>query len=498
MTNHVVTYKSGRLTRATIIAAAAAVAAVMLTAMGAAFAQAVAPVQVSSERRQLIGLQFAAVQEKDLVDQIDATATIEADEQREAYVQTRFAGWIEKVYANQTYQRVSPGQPLFTIYSPDLVGTQQEYLLALRAGAQLAGSSVEGVAANSASLIDAAAERLKLWGISDSQIRRLARDHKIRRALEINAPASGYLVERAALPNMYVRPETRLYTIADLSRVWAYIAVFQNDAGKVKLGDPAVLTLDAYPGERFAGKADFIWPQVDPATRTIRVRCEFDNRAGKLMPGMFARATLQIPMGRRLAIPDSAVLRNGTRDVAFVDRGHGYLTPREVGLGPHLGQDYVVLSGLRAGERIVSSANFLIDSESQLQSALGGFAPPEPAPAAKPSSVPVAAAEAKIEMTTEPNPPYRGRNKVICKLRDANGVPVSGAEVSVTFFMAGMPAMGMPAMRVPAKAVEQAGGIYVADVNLENGGTWQVKIVAQKGGVEFAAKLLDVAVGGGM
>ncbi|MGD0074458.1 MAG: efflux RND transporter periplasmic adaptor subunit [Candidatus Binataceae bacterium] len=498
MTNHVATYKSGRLARATVIATTAVVMMLILTAMGAAFAQAVAPVQISSERRQLIGLQFATVQEKDLVDQIDATASIEADEQREAYVQTRFAGWIEKVYANQTYQHVSRGQPLFTIYSPDLVSTQQEYILALTAGEHLGGSSVEGVAANSAALIDAAAERLKLWGISEGQIRRLARDHKIRRALEIDAPASGYLVERAALPNMYVQPETRLYTIADLTRVWAYIAVFQNDAGKVKLGDPAVLTVDAYPGERFAGKVDFIWPQVDVATRTIRVRCEFDNRAGKLMPGMFARATLQIPMGRRLAIPDSAVLRTGTRDVAFVDRGDGYLTPREVGLGPHLGQDYVVLSGLRAGERIVSSANFLIDSESQLQSALGGFAPPEPAPAAKPSSEPEAAAGAKIEMTTEPNPPYRGRNKVICKLRDASGAPVSGAKVSVTFFMAGMPAMGMPAMRVQSVAAERAGGIYVAEVNLESGGIWKVTIAAHQGDRQIAMRQLEVSAGGGM
>jgi len=463
----------------------------------AADAPALAPVHVSPERRQLIGLQFATVREKDITDLLDATATIEPDEQLEAYVQTRFAGWIEKVYANQTYQRVTRGQPLFTIYSPDLVSTQQEYLLALKAGDRLAHSSVEGVAADAASLIDAASERLRLWGISERQIRQLARDHKVRRALEIDAPMSGYLVERNVLPNMYVQPETKLYTIADLSRLWAYIAVFQDEAGKVKLGDPAALTVDAYPGERFNGRVDFIWPQIDPATRTIKVRCDFDNRAGKLMPGMFARMTLRMPMGRRLAIPDSGVLRSGTRNVAFVDRGDGYLTPREVELGPHVGQDYVVLSGLSAGERIVSSANFLIDSESQLQAALGGFAPPTPAPGGQPA-IALAVGGATIEMTTDPNPPYRGRNKVTCSLRDAKGAAVNGAEVSVTFFMAGMPAMGMPATRIQAKAAEQGNGTYVTDVNLESGGTWQVTIVAQKGGSQLAMRQLEVSAGGGM
>lgn len=485
--------------RMTLLAVSAATLMLLLSSAAglASDALTLAPVNVPAERRQLIGLQFATVQEKEVGEQLDATATIEPDERREAYVQTRFAGWIETVYANQTYQHVTRGQPLFTIYSPELVSTQNEYLLALKAGHHLANSSVEGVAAGAASLVDAAAQRLRLWGISERQIQRLARDRKVRRALEIEAPMSGYLIERNALPNMYAQPETKLYTIADLSTVWAYVAVFQDEAGKVRPGNAAALRVDAYPGETFNGRVDFIWPQIDPATRTIRVRCNFENRAGKLMPGMFARVALSLPMGRHLAIPDGAVLRSGTRNVAFVDRGDGYLIPREVELGPRVGHDFIVLSGLRAGERIVSSANFLIDSESQLQAALGAFAPPSPAPTGQPAIAP-AASKATIEMTTEPSQPWRGRNKVKVSLRDADGKPVTGADVSVVFFMAGMPAMGMPAMRVPAKAVEQVNGIYAADIKLESGGTWQVTIMAQKGGVEIATKQLDVAVGGGM
>ncbi len=316
-----------------LLAAAATAVLLMLLAPAApgfaADAPTLAPVNVPSERRQLIGLQFAAVEEKVLGEQLDVTASIEPDERARPTSRPASPAGSRRFTPNQTYQYVRRGEPLFSIYSPELVSTQEEYLLALKAGLSMANSSVKGVAAKAASLVDAAAQRLRLWGISERQIERLARDRKVRHALEIEAPMSGYLIERNALPNLYVQPETRLYTIADLSSVWAYLAVFQDEAGKVRPGNAAALKVDAYPGETFNGRVDFIWPQIDPATRTIRVRCDFGNRAGKLMPGMFARVALSLPMGRRLAIPDGAVLRNGTHNVAFVDRGDGYLTPRE-------------------------------------------------------------------------------------------------------------------------------------------------------------------------
>src|SRR5581483_10228311 len=257
--------------------------------------------------------------------------------------------------------------------------------------------------------------------------------------------ASGYVAERNAFPNMYVQPETRLFVIADLSAVWAYAAVFQPEAGRVRIGDPASLAVDAWPGERFEGAVDFIWPQVDPATRTVKVRVSLNNHGGKLTPGMFGRITLKLPLGRHLIIPDSGVLRTGLHNVVFIDRGDGYLTPQEVNLGPHVGNNYVVLSGLQAGQRIVSSANFLIDSESQLQAAMGNFAPPPPGAGgvAQPSTAQPAA---KIEMTTQPSPPYRGHNLAVITLREDSGKPITGAQVTVSFYMAAMPAMGMAAM----------------------------------------------------
>lgn len=485
--------------RRTAIAALAALLfgnSIVLAANGAGAP--LAPIQLSPERRQLIGLTFATVREKDVTDRLEATSLVEPDEQLEGYVQTRFSGWIEKVFANQTYQYVRKGEPLFTIYSPELVSTQQEYLLALKAKERTAGSDVAGVVEGADSLLDAAAERLRLWGVSARAIERLRRQRKVRHALEFDSPLSGYIIERNALPNLFVQPETRLYTIADLSRIWVYVAVFQNEAGKVRIGDPAMVSVDAYPGETFEGRVDFIWPQIDPATRTIRVRCNFDNRTGRLMPGMFAGVTLKLPMGRHLAIPDTGVLRTGTRNVVFVDRCEGYLTPREVELGPHAGNEFVVLEGLRAGDRIVSSANFLIDSESQLQAAIGTFVPPPPGAGGQTALSEAARTRATIELTTDPAAPRRGRNTVRVLLRDAQGRPLSGAEVSITFFMPAMPAMGMAAMRSQATAADQGSGNYTAQIELESGGTWQVTIRATKGGQEVAAKQLNLQATGGM
>src|SRR5208283_3472607 len=236
-----------------------------------------APIRIAPERRQLIGLKFATVVRKDVSDRLETTGSIETDERLQGYVQTRFAGWIEQVFANSTYQYVRRGQPLFTIYSPDLVSTENEYLLAIDARKRVRNSSDADVNADASSLVDSAAERLRLWGVSSREIARLERERTVRRAVEIDSPMSGYIVERNALPNMYVQPDTRLFTITD-------------------------------------GRVDFIWPQIDPMTRTAKVRCEFNNPKGQLLPGMFAHVALDLPMGEQTVIADTAVLRTGTHN----------------------------------------------------------------------------------------------------------------------------------------------------------------------------------------
>jgi hypothetical protein len=214
---------------------------------------------------------------------------------------------------------------------------------------------------------------------------------------------------------------------------------------------------------------------------------------------MFARVALDLPMGEQTVIPDTAVLRTGTHNIAFIDHGDGYLTPAEIELGLHVGDHFIVLKGLAPGQQIVSSANFLIDSESQLQAAAGAFVPPPPgvgtnATAQNSETIP----QASLEFTSDPTPLARGRNKIIVKLRDSKGAPISGAQVTVSFYMAAMPAMGMAAMHAQGAAVDQGNGAYQTSIELPGGGTWTLTITASKEGHTIATKQADVSVSGAM
>ena len=379
------------------------------------------PVQISPQRLQSIGVKTGEVERKLVEDEIRVTGNIAVDETRLAYVQVRFSGYIQKVFADSTYRYVRKGEPLFTIYSPDLVATEREYLVAMQNQQRLAQSTVAGVAEGAASLLDAAAERLKQWGVPQREIARLESTGQVQQELEVDSPVTGYITERNALPNLSVQPETRLYTVADLSTVWVFAEVFQNDLARIKSGDRAMLTVDTYPGRAFEGRVNFIYPQVDMATRTARVRLIFSNPGLKLSLGMFVNVVLKVQMGRQLVIPASGVLQSGTRQIVFVDRGEGYLEPRQVELGPRAGDEFIVLKGLKAGERIITSANFLIDSESQLQAALGSFVPPPPGAGA--ASV-MNAPQTTIEFSAEPSSPRKGSNTFRVKLTDANGAAI--------------------------------------------------------------------------
>lgn len=453
------------------------------------------PVQISAQRLQSIGVKVGTVERKMVEDEIRTTGNVAVDETRLAYVQVRYSGYIEKVFVDATYQYVRKGQPLFTIYSPDIVATEREYLVATKNQQQVAHSSVPGVASSAASLLDAASERLKQWGVSQQEISRLESTGQVQQELEFDSPVSGYITERNALPSVSVQPEMRLFTVADLSSVWVQAQVFQNDLARIKVGDPATLTVSTFPGRAFRGRVDFIYPQLDTDTRTAKVRIVSANSDLQLKPGMFVTAVLKVPMGSQLVIPASGVLQSGSRQIAFVERSDGYLEPREVELGARVGDEFVVTKGLKAGERIVTSANFLIDSESQLQASLGSFVPPPPGAGA--ASV-VNAPQASVEFTSQPSPPNKGSNVFRIKLTDANGSPITGAEVSVTFSMAAMPAMGMAAVNTLVAFSEKGKGVYEGTGVLESGGTWQTTILAKKNGQVVASKQLSVSATGGM
>src|SRR5215469_3114669 len=276
------------------------------------------PVQLSPERLQMIGVKFAEVKNQRTHAEIRVTGNVDIDEGRVAYVQTRFPGWIQKVFAGATYQHVRKGQPLFTIYSQDLVSTEQEFLLALKNQQTL--SQGHGTAANEADwLVNAARERLRQWNVPESEIARLQNTGEVQREITVLSPTSGYITERSALPNQFVQPETKLYTIADLSQVLVSAQVFQTDVGRLKTGDPATVTVDAYPGRVFRGRVQQILPQVDATTRTVRVRLVFENPGLLLKPGMYVNVVFGVPLGTQLVVPASGVLQSGTRQIAFVD-----------------------------------------------------------------------------------------------------------------------------------------------------------------------------------
>ena len=453
------------------------------------------PVQISPQRLQSIGVKIGEIERKLVEDEIRTTGNVAVDETRLADVQVRFSGYIQKVFADATYQYVRKGQPLLTIYSPDLVATEREYLVAKQNQQQVAQSTVPGVVSSAASLLDAAAERLRQWGVPQQEIARLELTGQVEQELEVDSPVSGYITERSAFPSVAVQPGMRLYAIADLSTVWVQAQVFQNDLERIKVGAPATLAVNTYPGRTFTGRVDFIYPQVDTDTRTAKVRVVFSNPGLQLKPGMFVNVSLKVPMGSQLVIPATGVLQSGARAIAFVERSDGYIEPREVQLGSQAGDDFIVLKGLKAGEQIVTSANFLIDSESQLQAALGSFVPPPPgAGAASAMNAP----QANLELSSDPTPPHKGGNVFRVKVTDAGGAPISGAEVSVTFFMPAMPAMGMAAMRIPVTLSDKGNGLYEGSGQLESGGTWQVTILAKKNGQVVASKQLSVNATGGM
>ena len=456
------------------------------------------PVQLTPERMQAIGVKLGTAQIQQVSDEIRAAGNVEIDERRVAYVQTRFPGWIRNVYADASYQFIRKGDPLFTIYSPELVTTQQEYLLAKKNAEAVQSSSVSGVAAGSESLLAATRQRLEQWDVPSSEIQKLESTGKVITDLTFNSPVTGYITERAALPNMYVQPETKLYTVADLSSVWVSAQVFQGDLGRIKPGDPAVVTVDAYPGQTFSGRIRDILPQIDMNTRTARVRIASPNPGLKLKPGMYVNVVLQIPLGRKLVVPSSAVLQAGLRQLVFVTHSEGVFEPREVQTSGKAGDKTIIIKGLKAGERIVISAGFLIDSESQLQAAAGAFVPPPPGAGAAAAMNQGAAAEAKLELTTQPDPPRKGNNILRVKLTDSAGSPIAGVQINVTLFMPAMPAMGMTAMKTSVDLADKGGGLYEGAGELGSGGTWQVTLTAQKNGRVIGTRHFTLNAEGGM
>jgi len=330
-------------------------------------------IRISTEKVQKLGVRTEKAALRELDRTVRAAGRIEPDERRIYAISPKFEGYVERLFVNATGQPVGKGQALFSVYSPELVSAQREYEIAAKGVESLRGSS-ESAQSGMKQLAESSLLRLKNWDISESDIRSLAKSGQAKRTLTFRSPVNGVIIEKKAIQGMRFMPGEMLYQVADLSRVWVVADVFEQDIGLVRTGATARATINAYPGKVFEGKIAYVYPTLKTETRTVPVRIELANPGMLLKPGMFAQVELSAG-GRKkvLAVPDSAVIDSGTRQIVLVQLGEGRFEPREVKLGARGGNYAEILDGVREGEDVVVAANFLIDAESNLKAALGGM-----------------------------------------------------------------------------------------------------------------------------
>ena len=332
-----------------------------------------APINIGPDKQQLIGVTTDEAAVKPFAKTIRAVGWVDYREPSLFTVNAKFEGWADKLYVDYTGQLVKKGQPLLEIYSPELVSAQEEYLLARKGGRMTSGSGSDEAKGDAASLLAASRRKLELWDISDTQIAGLEKSGAAKKTLTLNSPGAGFVIEKGVSQGDKIMSGQELYKIADLSQVWVYADIYENEIPLIKVGQMAVLKSSSLPGQNYQARVKYIFPYLNADTRTNRVRFELANPGFRLKPKMFVDVEIQVDYGERLVIPAGAVLDAGEKKIVFVTRGNGYFDPREVVLGIQSDDFLEVLSGVKEGEKVVTSANFLVDSESRLKSALEGF-----------------------------------------------------------------------------------------------------------------------------
>jgi len=440
---------------------------------------------VSPQMQQLMGVRTAVVESRSLSKTIRAVGTVAYDESRVKHVHSKVDGWVDKLYVNTTGAFVAKGQPLFAIYSPDLVATQSEYLMAKKHYETLAASSIPEVKTGASSLVAASKTRLALWDISEQQLRELEQKGDAQRTLTLYSPHSGFVIKKDINEGMKIMGDKELYTIADLSSVWVNVDVYESDIPFIKIGQQADIALSYSPGETLKGRVSYIYPYLDEKTRTVKVRLQQPNPGNKLKPEMYVNAEIKIPGERQLSIPEEAVLDSGTRKIVFVDKGDGHYEAKEVKVGTKMEGFYQVLSGLKEGEKIAASSVFLLDSESRLSEAMGAMAgmpgmsmegmkmetPTKAGPMEK------KVADLTLTLSNQPEKAKPGENILRLKLVDKSAKPVTDAQVSFQYTMA-MPGMVLS----KAEAKHSKDGFYETKANFAMAGTWDVTVSVRRPG----------------
>jgi RND family efflux transporter MFP subunit len=443
-------------------------------------------VQLEADEINAAGVQLVKVSTARLKMNVDSVGRVEQPEAQLATVPARFGGRIDKLYVQFTGENVRRGQAVAEIYSPDLVASAEEYRLALQNRDRMRGSSEKEAVANSNDLVGASRRRLELLGVSEKQIDAAAAGNAGLH-ITIYSPTAGSVVERKVTSGQYVNAGDPLFTVANLSTVWVKADIYEFQLPQIRPGQMVDITSDALPDKVLHGRVDFIEPEANPQTRTIPVHVHVPNPAMRLRPGMYIRAKFISPAERNtLVVPRSAVLDTGTRKLVYVAKDDGVFEAREIQAGAPSEDVYPLLSGLKAGEQVVTNGNFLIDSQTRLTGGMTGLfggskeygnGKPEPS-----SNTSAEKPTAKVSFAVEPNPPKGAADNMFhITVVDAAGKPIPDAEVTVTLVMPAMPSMSMPEMRNSFK-VPFVQGMYMGKGNIGMAGSWNVSVEAKRNG----------------
>jgi RND family efflux transporter MFP subunit len=447
-----------------------------------------AAVQIDLRRQQLVNVRTVRVERRPLVATLRTVGVVRYDETRVTDVNVKVEGWVRDLFVDSTGGHVISGQPLFALYSPELVATQNDYLLALRARDRLRESPLADVRAHAERLVDAARQRLVLWDLPRDQIARIEESREADAALVFRSPVSGYVIDKRVVEGQHVTPGQSLYTIADLSTVWIEADLYEQDLARVRVGTPAIVTLNAYPGERVTARVSFLYPFVGEQSRTAKIRLVLANHGTRVKPGMYANVELRASSGTGLVIPPDALLDSGREQVVFVAQGDGFFEPRPVRVGQRIDDGIEILQGLDEGDVVAAGAAFFLDSESQLRASLQAYEPPPAASAATSE----ARTPVEIAFRSVPDPPQHGENQLEVVVRSSGGTPVTDAQVTVVFFMAAMPSMNMPAMRSETTLAHAGNGVYRGTGQIPMAGRWDVTIYVVRDGQHVASQQLSV------
>ena len=434
-----------------------------------------APVSIDSRRQQLIGVRTARAERRRSAADVRANGTVAFDETKETEINSKVDGWVRDLKANYTGMPVRKGDALFTLYSPELLATENEFIVALRGREQAQQSTLPETRDHAERLIQAVRERLMFWDVSVAEIREMERRGRALGVTTFVSPASGVIIEKAVVEGMRITAGQRLFRLADLSSVWVEADVYERDLASVRVGQAATVTLDAYPGEEFHGRVSYLYPSIAEQTRTLKVRLQFENSRERLKPGMYAHVTIAGPSTAALVVPADAVVDSGTQQIVFVTSGNGYFDPRPVKTGRRLADAVEIVDGLEEGETVAAGATFFLDSESQLRGALRGYQPPEVPPGD-------AASRLTIAFHTQPDPPRVGDVAFEVIVKDPAGRAVTDAVVSAVLFMPAMPSMNHPAVRSDVNWRTPAGGTYRGTGQVTMSGRWDVTVTVTRAG----------------